>query len=320
VITLFDVTGATFGPAEREQLAHDIGGAVSDLLAFAQATNHLRAGRPAEAAATLQRLAEHDSPLVPPEQVALFRAVADLLRAQALPAASRRSLLDGARGYLAPHLATFPRARFVDAEIEFQIATAPGCATGVIDGTALAAVRQAYDALGREPVDPLVAGKARLGSLKARACAVAASLSSVGDETAEDSAIHDDATRLYDDLGRLPSTETLAVRPIAARTLAVWPELVLARAGTRADFDEAAALLRRATELERRPERAGIYRLELAVFEARRCDRDAAAAAAQDGAALLNSAVRNSRLDGATADRVVDSVSTEVERILDDCS
>ena len=318
IITLFDVTGATFGPAEREQLAHDVGGAVSDLVAFAQATNHLRAGRPAEAATALQRLAEHDSALVPAEEVALFRAVAQLLRAQALPGPSRAPLLEEAKGYLAPHLASFPRARFVDAEIQFQIAAAPGCATGAIDGAALAMVRQAYDGLGSEPVDPLIAAKARLGSLKARACAVAAGLLSAADETGEESAIHHDATQLYDDLGRLPATETLAVRPIAARTLAVWPEVVLARAVTRAESDEAASLLRRATELEQRPERAGIYRLELAVIEARRCDRDAAATAAQDGTALLASAVQNSRLDSTTAKRMADSVSTEVERILDD--
>jgi hypothetical protein len=318
IVTQYDVTGQAYGPAERDRLAKDLADVVTDLVLFTRATDAVRAGRPDDAEHQLERLSASGSGIIPSEQVRLFQADAALMQSQAVTGADRDAVLGRAAQLLAAD-ASFPRARFALAEVHLQQATGSGCGPGSVQGDALAAVSAEYERLDGADLPALVRLKARLGALKAQACARRAGLSPAGEFPASSADIRAAAARLEADARGLNGPEAVAARPVVARALVLWPEVVLS-ASAGQDRAAAAADLERALAIERRPERAGTYLLELALLEAQLCHRDEAAGAVRDATDAFGAAAAHGRLPAARSSDLTKEVDDGVTAFLARCA
>jgi hypothetical protein len=226
ITTLYDVLGSTYGPADREQLAKSIGDIVTDLVLFARATNELRAGRPESAAEILEQLRQAGSGVIPTDVAVIFEADAALIESQTLTGEKRRAALEHAE-VLLEGISDLPRARFALAEVHFQQAAASSCASGATATRSLAGVEEEYRRLLDEPLPNVVRIKARLGILKTRSCAINAGVVDESRRDEEIRSVRAEAQQLEADADRLVGPDALAAKPLVARALVLWPELVL---------------------------------------------------------------------------------------------
>ena len=314
ITTLYDVTGAHYGPAERAQLAHDLGAIVSDVMRFATATNQLRAGKLADAEATLEQLRSQGSRALPDRYLALFEADA------ILPKGRRRSL--------APTASVPSRSR-VAARCERPTASGirpgrgppptapslPGCEQPPPE--ALDAVRTEFARLESADVPLLVRLKARLGALKVRSCATRSK------EASPPRPRRSPASGVRRAVWRTTSARSRVRRPSLRHRSQPTPSRSglssclpspMAKTSTRLPTS-----LHRALDLEARPERAGVWALELALLEAHACHGDAARRALRDATATLDIAADAGRLSDQQVRTQTKEVGNDVERILASC-